>query len=74
VADDGLTVPEIAALQDGDEVVITWSGGNGPFCYRVKWWADKPWAALHRDLDYLVEPIIFSREDVRCIHRVELAG
>jgi hypothetical protein len=31
-----LTVAEIGALEDGAEVVVTWSGGNGPHAYRVR--------------------------------------
>jgi hypothetical protein len=30
-----LTVAEIASLEDGAEVVVTWNGGNGPHPYRV---------------------------------------
>lgn len=30
-----LTVEEIKALPEGTEVVVTWSGGNGPWPYRV---------------------------------------
>jgi hypothetical protein len=30
-----LTVQQIEALQEGQEVVVTWSGGNGPHPYRV---------------------------------------
>ena len=30
-----LTVTQIQGLPDGAEVVITWSGGNGPWPYRI---------------------------------------
>jgi hypothetical protein len=30
-----LTVAEIRALKEGAEVVVTWSGGNGPWRYRI---------------------------------------
>lgn len=32
---DPLTCQQIRELPDGAEVVITWSGGNGPWPYRV---------------------------------------
>lgn len=32
---DPLTVQQIRDLPDGAEIVVTWSGGNGPWPYRV---------------------------------------
>lgn len=32
---DPLTLEEIKGLEEGTEVVCTWSGGNGPHHYRV---------------------------------------
>jgi hypothetical protein len=32
---DPLTVEQILALPDGQEVIVTWPGGNGPHRYHV---------------------------------------
>jgi len=68
-----LTVAEILTLKQGEEIVVTWSGGNGPHTYKVVWlWPDDPEDVPCVDNIYN-DPLIHSRSDVRCLHKVARA-
>ena len=65
---DPLTVDQIRELPDRAEVVITWSGGNGPWPYRIL--VD---AARERRVENLYPDPILKWEDQRVpLHRVTL--
>lgn len=63
---DPLTVSEIESLKDGDEVIITWSGGNGPHKYKIL--VDK-YGEVRVD-NTLQDNILIFNEQMFPIHRV----
>lgn len=52
-----LTQEQVDALEEGIEVVVTWSGGNGPHVYRI---VHTPWGVavdnIYEDLLDFVGP------------------
>ena len=66
---DPLTVEQIRALPKGAEVVVTWSGGNGPHRYHIAHRDATVYAAV-RSPFLLVAPLL-ARPDQRIpLHRV----
>lgn len=41
-----LAMEELRRLPDGSEVMVTWSGGNGPHRYVLRWHYGTPWAFI----------------------------
>jgi hypothetical protein len=39
-----LTPTEVRRLPGGARITVTWSGGNGPHDYVVRWWRGDPYA------------------------------
>lgn len=69
--DDPLTVDQIRELPDGAEVVITWSGDNGPWPYRilVNQTGERHVESLH--CDPILQPWP-PGEQVKPLHRITL--
>lgn len=63
-----LTVEQIRELPDGAEVVITWSGGNGPWPYRIL--VDVSGERRIENLD--PDPLIQWNDQQVPLHRVTL--
>lgn len=63
-----LTVEEIKALPEGAEVVVTWSGGNGPHRYRVAY--EMGWPGVMAPGDLSVSLLLSSWEQRIPLHRV----
>lgn len=65
-----LTVADILLLKAGDEVFVTWSGGNGPHRYRITWPRSEDAADVPCVDNLYKDSLLYSREDKRCIHKV----
>lgn len=46
-----LTVQEIAALPEGTRLIVLWSGGNGPWEYRLASYRGSPTAQSDHEFD-----------------------
>jgi hypothetical protein len=71
---DPLTVEQIKGLAEGTRIVVTWSGGNGPWERIVTYEPDdwRPLASSERTLDRT--PLLWESDQINPVHRVTLAG
>ncbi|MER7002224.1 hypothetical protein ABT297_04135 [Dactylosporangium sp. NPDC000555] len=67
---DRLTAAEIQALPDGAEIMVTWSGGNGPWPYRVL--VDR-WGGRNVETIYC-DPLTMTLAGERYAHHHVTAG
>lgn len=65
---DPLTAAQIRALADGTEVMITWSGGNGPHPYRI---LVCKWGIVRVETGY-ADSILTFQDQVKPMNRVTL--